>query len=268
MVQQTAYYDAQTVARFYAEYYRAIHGPRRPEELYAKQRARGAAIGAFVTGHVTDDARVLEIGTGAGGILAHFRDLGHAVKGLDFDRRFLDHGRAEGLDLVEGGLEALAPEDRFDLVILSHVLEHVAGPGPFLRGVARHLTPRGLIYVEVPSLEAVAKGAKGFDFLHYFQSAHAAHFSACSFRNLAAAQGFGVVEMSDAIRALVRPAPGDGRAEPNCCVEGTRHLLTSTERRCRHPVRRAGLGARRAAAWALGALRLKAPVKRLLGRGE
>jgi SAM-dependent methyltransferase len=42
-------------------------------------------------------------------------------------------------------------EDSFDLVIASHVMEHLAAPLPFFREAVRVLKPGGLLYVETPS---------------------------------------------------------------------------------------------------------------------
>jgi len=260
-VQQTAYYTPKTVAAFYAGYYRNIHSGLSPAPLFAKQAQRGQAILAFVTPQVPGPARVLELGTGAGGILAQFAEAGHSVVGCDFDEDFLAHGRTKGLELRLGGLETLGQDETFDLVILSHVLEHVVKPGPFLSAIRRRLTPDGMIYVEVPAIELVLKGEKDGDFLRYLQIAHVCHFSEASFANLCRREGFSIVKSDDVIRALIEPDPAGPQAIQPHAAE-SRALLAAIERRRREPRRRV----RRAASRGLEMLGLKELVKRLLGR--
>jgi SAM-dependent methyltransferase len=103
-------------------------------------------------------ARVLDIGCGQGGMLLAARDLGCRAKGVEPSR---DHSRIArdtfGLDVVTGYFEsaALLPE-RFDLVILSHVIEHVYRPAAFLEDVMRVVDAGGLLVVVTPNAAGMA----------------------------------------------------------------------------------------------------------------
>jgi len=265
MVQQTAYYSDAALGDFYASHYRRIYGDLTPGALFQDQRRRGIRILAFAADALSPGGRVAEIGTGAGGILSRFADAGHAVLGLDYDPRFLRYGAGKGLDLREGGLDALGADDRFDLIIISHVLEHVTEPREFLRTLGAHLTREGALYIEVPSLDWVRRGGYDHDLLKYFQNAHTTHYSLASFGDLCALAGFRVLKATDRIRALVALETERRAERPRASSpEGTRALLDEIERRRRNPVFRARIALRAAVRWGLDRFGLTEAVRRLL----
>jgi SAM-dependent methyltransferase len=99
-------------------------------------------------------ARILDIGSGDGEILEAFRDRGFAALGVDPDPRSREFCAARGLMVLPGTAED--PPDalqghQFDLVVMSHSLEHCLDPARAVDTVARLLAPGGLAYVEVPN---------------------------------------------------------------------------------------------------------------------
>ncbi len=98
---------------------------------------------------------ILEIGCSAGGILVPFLESGARVKGYDYDQRYLDYGkqRVLDLDLCYGGVENLKEENRqYDIIILNHVLEHLANPLEAVQLIKEKLKEDGVLYVAVPGL--------------------------------------------------------------------------------------------------------------------
>ncbi len=102
-----------------------------------------------------DGARVLEIGTGAGYIAAHFADqVGPAgrVHAVDVnDTRKIQRGyyfqRVDDTTLP-------FPDATFDICISNHVIEHVGNTHDqqhHLREIRRVLRPRGWLYLAVPN---------------------------------------------------------------------------------------------------------------------
>lgn len=175
-IQQSHYYDDNTIIKFYSNYYRKIYGNVVPSMLYKKQRVSGNKIYNIVSKFKRPN-NILEIGCGAGGILEIFRDAGSGVLGLDFDDEFLDIARARKINVARGSTELLCENDKFDLIILSHVLEHIVEPAEFLKDLIIFLNDGGLLYIEVPSVDRVAEGGYGYDLLNYFQNAHTIHFT-------------------------------------------------------------------------------------------
>jgi SAM-dependent methyltransferase len=200
-VQQSQYYSDTILTDFYKNYYREIYGKPDPEEFFLKQRVgRGQAIWDFVT-PVRTPQTVLEVGCGAGGILSVFRDKGCNVLGVDYDESYLEVARSKKIPVLQGSIEQIGSTHTFDLIILSHVLEHLVDPLKILGELRTLLTPAGILYIEVPSLEHVRNGGYGHDLLGYFQNAHVTHFTSETLRLLLGRAGFSRVKATDFIRS-------------------------------------------------------------------
>lgn len=88
---------------------------------------------------------VLDLGGGTGSLLAEFVRRGHHCFTVDYVAQTIP-----GVQRLASVLAELPADRRFDVVICSHVLEHVAEPRELLTRLASHLEPDGLAYVEVP----------------------------------------------------------------------------------------------------------------------
>ena len=98
--------------------------------------------------------RVLDVGAGNGSVLQRYMDggLGEEIRAVEISESGLvELRKRQSARFVEAlpfdGVRIPYPDDSFDLVVLSHVLEHVEHPRLLLheiRRVARH------VYVEVP----------------------------------------------------------------------------------------------------------------------
>jgi SAM-dependent methyltransferase len=106
--------------------------------------------------HVAGAANVLDLGCGSNTDLAPYRTAEREVWGVDFaPHPDLQH-TAWFRRLGRGG-EVPFPDNYFDLVACSWVLEHVARPRPFLGEVCRILRPGGrLVALTVNGLHYVS----------------------------------------------------------------------------------------------------------------
>lgn len=100
-------------------------------------------------------ARVLDIGAGNGKFLAKAREVGWEVVGVEPDPAAVAAARNLGLDVRKGGVESLAPEPgRFDVITMSHVIEHLHNPRQVLECAFSLLKPNGCIYIDTPNIDA------------------------------------------------------------------------------------------------------------------
>lgn len=97
--------------------------------------------------------KVLDVGCGDGKFLNLMRRLNWEVYGLDFDPKAIESAKSKyGLDLHTGDLQsANFPDNNFDAVTLSHVIEHVPDPIELLKEVRRVLKPGGRLSVTTPN---------------------------------------------------------------------------------------------------------------------
>lgn len=196
MVYSNPRMTAASYAAFYdCEYRQLYHGKDIPyESLYQEQLTNsGPRVSGLLKefGFEPFGKRVLEVGCGAGGILAHIRDLyGCDVVGCDYGREALEYGKKKAkLDLRVGSLAEVELPWKADLIIYSHVFEHVMDPKVETQLMRDSLAADGVIYVEIPSIRAI-KDRYQNDFLRLLQNAHTFHFTQRSLRNVFSRYGF------------------------------------------------------------------------------
>lgn len=96
--------------------------------------------------------RLLDIGCGGGATMLMMRNWGWRVEGVDFDPAAIDNARRKGLTVYLGSVtDQSFAESSFDLVIMSHVIEHVHDPVRFLGEALRVVRPGGKVLVATPN---------------------------------------------------------------------------------------------------------------------
>jgi SAM-dependent methyltransferase len=106
------------------------------------------------------DIRILDVGSGAGHLLAAFRSAGFTnVRGFDPSARCAAYARrVYGIEVLNQPISSMAREgERYDLVLLSNVLEHLRDLVPTLRSLLRLLAPGGWFWFEVPDAARFAE---------------------------------------------------------------------------------------------------------------
>lgn len=97
--------------------------------------------------------RLLEIGVGGGAFLVASQAKGYKVMGCDLSSSICKHVSASyGIEMHNGHLAELVGENRFDVVVTNHVIEHVNQPVEFLKDVRRLLAPGGVVHIAVPNV--------------------------------------------------------------------------------------------------------------------
>lgn len=137
---------------------------------------------------------ILDIGAGRGGLLAAFLGHGHdRIVGIDPSPGCVEAMRAHGIAAEVGELEQSAwPIDprHFDLVVLSHVLEHVFDVADAFERVVQRVAAGGSIYLEVP--DAARYTVERFPPFYFFDPEHINHFDAPMLGRLASRHGWEV----------------------------------------------------------------------------
>ncbi|MBX6367979.1 MAG: class I SAM-dependent methyltransferase [Rhodospirillales bacterium] len=95
------------------------------------------------------DARVLDVGCLGWTVAALRPELRHAGCDIEEPDKIPEGAEFRVVDLREGPLPF--EDDRFDLVVASHVIEHLPNPIPAFGEMLRVCRPGGLVYVEAPS---------------------------------------------------------------------------------------------------------------------
>jgi len=109
----------------------------------------------------TNGGRLLDVGFGNGGFLKLATEMGWNAEGIDFDPKAVEVARARGLKVrCASVLDLTERNEQFDVITLSHVIEHVQDPIALLNVLYRLLKPGGLLWLETPNIDSL--GAKNF----------------------------------------------------------------------------------------------------------
>jgi SAM-dependent methyltransferase len=107
---------------------------------------------------------ICDIGCGRGEFVAQMVALGHHAVGVEFDLWAAEEARQMGVDLHQGSAEQL-PEAvasrRFNLVTMSHVLEHCLDPVRAFENASNLLGNGGLLACIVPNNAALGLSYAG-----------------------------------------------------------------------------------------------------------
>jgi 2-polyprenyl-3-methyl-5-hydroxy-6-metoxy-1,4-benzoquinol methylase len=143
--------------------------------------------------------RVIDIGCGAGVLLMDLQKRGLDCFGIDFNPHLVRIAREKfGLNVEMRRVEEVAAMDlRYDLALLSHVLEHVSSPLDLLRQIAVLLKSGGLLIIDVPNRlycrqrSQFPRGELGWG---EYPPHHLSFWSEKSMRTALKAAGFSVIE--------------------------------------------------------------------------
>jgi len=102
---------------------------------------------------------LLDIGCGNTDFLPFANNLGWKVMGLDVDKGAVNTALSKGLDVKLGGIETLKKDDMFDMITLSHVIEHVYNPVELIQECYKHLKPGGKFWLETPNINSIGLNA-------------------------------------------------------------------------------------------------------------
>ena len=173
-------------------------------QLLLSGKSNGAA---FVAKHLDEivrtfepyrkNNRLLDVGCGAGTFLEAAARAGWQATGVEVSRTAAEHIRKQGIDVFCGELEkANYPNDHFDVVIASEVLEHVPDPKSMIEGIARVLRPGGLLWATTPHGRGISARVLGVGWSIVCPPEHLQLFSVSSIKKLLSSAGFSSVKVA------------------------------------------------------------------------
>ncbi|BAF73079.1 class I SAM-dependent methyltransferase [Sulfurovum sp. NBC37-1] len=133
------------------------------------------------------ESRILDIGSGNGGMLRLLGEKGFSnLSALDPSSKCVAYMKGQSIEAVRGSLFDDMHQHfgtrKFDLIILSHVLEHIRDLHLAVKNISGLLDKNGVIYIEVPD----ARRYKDFFLVpyYYFDIEHINHFTQRSLTSL------------------------------------------------------------------------------------
>lgn len=106
--------------------------------------------------------RLLDIGCGNGAFLARAADMGWHVQGCEIDPKAVAACRSIGIDILEG--DAFHPSLKaqfFNVITMSHVLEHISDQPALLQRIHDLLHPGGWFWLALPNPQSMGLRISG-----------------------------------------------------------------------------------------------------------
>jgi SAM-dependent methyltransferase len=119
--------------------------------------------------------RLLDVGCHVGNLVAAARERGFDAEGIDLDPISTAEGRRLGRNVRAARIDDV--NGSFDVVVMSHVLEHVDDLRGFLSGVGDVIAPGGHAYILVPHYRGLMPRLMGNRWIGWFPSQHVWHFT-------------------------------------------------------------------------------------------
>ncbi|MGM0607243.1 MAG: class I SAM-dependent methyltransferase [Candidatus Muiribacteriota bacterium] len=197
--------------KFYLYEYRKLYmGIKNPDKIFfSRQYQHGEEIYTYLEKNnlIKKEKKlfVLEVGCGAGGILKYFKDKGCEICGIDPGKKFVEYGvKKFNLNLHTGTLQDLKLEKKPDLIIYSHVIEHIEDINLELESVQKKLKEDGLLYIEVPGVKNLKNNYYEYDFLKSLHIAHVYHFTLRTLKNLLNQHGFKLIYGNEKVSSVFK----------------------------------------------------------------
>jgi 2-polyprenyl-3-methyl-5-hydroxy-6-metoxy-1,4-benzoquinol methylase len=150
---------------------------------------------------VSRKGRMLDVGCGNGSVLKLAQELGWNAEGVDFDAQAVDAARRKGLSVRTGSLSGQHySEESFDLVLMSHVLEHVHDPLDTLGEIKRVLRTGGTLVVTTPNADSWGHRHFGSSYVSLEPPRHLQIFNGNTLTAVANRAGFAQSTVSSTLR--------------------------------------------------------------------
>ena len=146
-----------------------------------------------------NDLNILDVGTGMGDSLFYLKNQVNteakyfAIESSEFCVKHLEQN---GISVISNDVDSnweLSYKEKFDVIIMRHVLEHFLDPVAILKKINFILKPTGVLYIAVPNAKKPTKPLLA----HFFRVVHVSYFSSLSFTNAFSLSGFTAIKMAE-----------------------------------------------------------------------
>jgi 2-polyprenyl-3-methyl-5-hydroxy-6-metoxy-1,4-benzoquinol methylase len=136
--------------------------------------------------------KLLDVGCGSGEFLNDMQTLGWEVEGVDFDSKAVQQAHIKyGIKVHLSNLENVGyPDNSFDAITMSHVIEHITDPIALLKECYRILKPGAYLVVTTPNINSWGHQKLGMNWRGLEPPRHLHLFSPSTLRECAEKAGF------------------------------------------------------------------------------
>ncbi len=194
--------NIEEYTRYYTEeYQKNRHSVTTYDEAILRLKQKGSyekkkTLFPFIGKYLSKESKVLEIGSGWGTLLKVIKDTyGSNVSGIEISSQAVEVSRRfYGIPTENKTLENFCSsntKERFDFIIMYHVLEHILNPLEALQALKGVLSKNGSLYIAVPNLVAPNE-----DLSLFFRIEHCYYFTPQTLVALLKKAGYTIVDIT------------------------------------------------------------------------
>ena len=102
------------------------------------------------------EGSILDIGCSSGFFLSIASQRGYIPTGVEPNKQEASFAVKNGINVVGNTISDLSNHQKFDVITLWDVLEHIDSPSEYIHNLKSYLNPGGLIFVQVPTCDSLA----------------------------------------------------------------------------------------------------------------
>lgn len=139
---------------------------------------------------IKKNIKILEIGSGHGEAIYNFDQLGFKVVGIEPDKKNVlnINKKLKQSKCILGNAETFELNQKFDLIWMNHVFEHLSKPIEILEKCKKFLNNMGHIFIEVPSVEKIN------DYRTFTITPHAYNYSKLALENICKKSNYSIIK--------------------------------------------------------------------------
>lgn len=192
-------------------FYNEIYGPLNFHEKksnYLFSNVQGENLYTYVLEFLPDIKNILDIGAGTGDVVKYFAGMmPHSqVVGVEYNQDYVDQFvKTNNSQLMFGGIdEVISSNEKYDLIVLSHLFEHIVDLNEFLDKIKKISNPHTILYIEVPGIFGYFKDTAHYQykFEHFHTIAHVYNFTMQSLCRVLGKNGFVLIKGDEKVRGL------------------------------------------------------------------
>lgn len=146
-------------------------------------------------GNLESGKKILDVGCATGSFLDRAKEKGFKTYGVEISEFGAQESNSRGHETIRGTIEDMSGANRFDVVTMWDVFEHMTDPARALTCAHQLLTPNGLIAINTIDSSSVPAKILGKRWHLVVPPEHLQYYSSASLRKILEDNGFEVLKM-------------------------------------------------------------------------
>lgn len=141
--------------------------------------------------------KILDVGCGAGFFLDEAQKQNWDCIGVDFANETINYGISKfNLNLITGDFLSIKfPREKYDVITLNQVIEHLSNPMPTLKKVHALLKYNGIVCIATPNNQSIMSKIQKENFNYIIPPEHIIYFSPQNFSKLLTFFGYKIIKI-------------------------------------------------------------------------